>query len=444
MSVLERLGSIRIERSWLDQLSSVVLALVLALLIWLAASEDARPMTTTEFPPSSADDIEIEFRNVPSGLSVFDPEPRRAKLRLRGIEDGVQGLSAASFEVWADLSEQSEGIRSATVPLSVKCATSCRSRGIRIQGSVPEMVSLRLSATMTRTAVVELESEDELPPGYLMGSYVVTPTNVSLIGAAVPVSRAQRLVAEVSGLSDVLGEHLFERVPVVPLDATDQLVRDVEMIPATVDVLVRPRRSQAVAVVPSIEGQSQVADGYLFSAVWVEPKVVELDGPPDLVRELGSAGRVYTAPVDLTGMSGDSEWTVDLNLPEGVIALNAPQGVTVTVEIDTLPGTLTLELEIGTRELPDGLAAEITPDRVQVLLSGPQPELDALDETEVVQVRAYVDLDGLAAGAHRVAVQVEAPSALRVQSVTPEEVEVVIAAEESSGLPTTTAVSDEG
>jgi YbbR domain-containing protein len=160
--------------------------------------------------------------------------------------------------------------------------------------------------------------------------------------------------------------------------------------------------------------------------VWVEPKVVELDGPADLVREIGNSGRVYTVPVDLAGASSDAQYSVALDLPEGVTALNALDGVTVTVEIEALPGTRTLELAVERRGLREGLVADITPDRVQVLLSGPEPELDALAAEGADDVVAYVDLSDLSPGAHRVLVGVDAPPNLRVGSTTPEEVEVVI------------------
>jgi YbbR domain-containing protein len=423
---LDRLRGSRESRGWLEQLSSVAISLVLAFLIWLVASEEARPMTEQQYPIGIADGLEIEFTGVPDGLSVYDPNPRIAKVRLRGIEDGFRGLDPSDFVVVADLSDETSGTRSADLPLSARCASSCGRRGVRVLGTTPGSVSLRLSPTMTRTLAVELAPVDDLDPGYLIGSFVVTPTDVSLVGATIPASRVRRIAAELTGLGEVHGAHLFSNVPVVAVDNADQVVDDLVLSPTHVDVHVRPRRSQAVAVVPSVQGETAVADGYFFSGVWVEPQMVELDGPADLVRDIGSAGRVYTVPIDLSGAAGDATYEVALDLPEGVTAMNAPQGVTVTIEIEALPGTRTLELEIQREGLRDGLVAAVTPDRVQVLLSGPEPDLEALEAAGSEGVTAVVNLAGLGPGAHRVSVSVDSPPGLWVGSITPDEVDVTI------------------
>jgi YbbR domain-containing protein len=231
------------------------------------------------------------------------------------------------------------------------------------------------------------------------------------------------VLAPVSGLPGV--RRLQTRqLRVVPVDEQAREVADVLVVPAEVEVAIRPRRSGVrVPVVAEISGAESVADGYDFVAVSVEPKIVELEGPADLVREINNEGRVFTEPVDLTGASSDIQRRVALAVPEGVTAQDSPGGVTVTVEVQPLPGTLALDVRVDTRRLDTGREADITPDRVQVLLRGPRPDLAPIDAQDV---HVYVDLIGLGPGTYRQRVRVEPPANMQVLSTTPEEVDVVI------------------
>jgi YbbR domain-containing protein len=150
--------------------------------------------------------------------------------------------------------------------------------------------------------------------------------------------------------------------------------------------------------------------------------VVELSGPPGRLDSL--RGTVYTEPVDLGEAEGTVERRVRLDLPDGVTAVGAPEGVTVTIRVAPLPGTRTFDVELS----PDGLSstlevASITPARVQVLLSGPLPILDAMKASDI---RALLPLDGVVEGTHRLPPTYDVPPGVRVRTSTPAEVEVVL------------------
>lgn len=453
---LDRLAQARIAGISVAHLSSVALAIVLALLVWLVASDEERPMVDHSFPDVASDAPRIEFRNVPPGRSVYDPSARVARIRLRGIQGAMDELVAEDFEVWADLSGVSPTASAVAIPLTAHCVSSCSRRGFRIESVVPRTVDVKLSPTLTRTLQIELMPQDDLPPGLRIGAHVITPTNATLVGASVPAASVRTVGAQLSGLSEVRQEHRFNNVHLVALDWSDRVVEDVSLSPETVDVALRAQRAQAVAVVfPRLTNEEGVAAGYFLSAVTVEPEVVELDGPPDEVEELGRKGQINTEEVDLSGAAEPFVRTVQLDLPENVIALNATDGVSVTVELEALPGTRQLDVLVEARGLAEGLVAEITPAQVQLLLSGDEPDLRQLqqqlqqmeDATGTAPgvapgandaasadsrgeqdrpVQAYVVLTNLGPGEHRVAVRVEAPAGLAVASVTPSEVEVTI------------------
>jgi YbbR domain-containing protein len=220
-------------------------------------------------------------------------------------------------------------------------------------------------------------------------------------------------------------EQRFPSVEVAGLDAAGVPLQDLRVEPAQVDVAVRVmRRGVEVAVVPDVIGVDAVADGYYFTGISVSPPFVQLDGPSDQVQAIREDGAIRTAPVDVSGLSGEVERRVRLQLPGEVTALNAEAGVTVTVSLEPLPGTVTREVTLTSTGLGSGLAVDsITPEILSVLVSGPQPLLEELEDGQIV---AELDLSGLAAGAHRITPRIRLPANIQERSVTPNEVEVIL------------------
>jgi hypothetical protein len=145
---------------------------------------------------------------------------------------------------------------------------------------------------------------------------------------------------------------------------------------------------------------------------------VQLDGPQDLIDPLD-----LSPIIDISGLDQDTVRVLPLRLPNGVAAINAPEGVTVTVKVAPLPDARSVDVPLEIRGLREGLEASIKPEVVRVLLNGPGPVLDALDPAAI---SAAIDLSNYAAGTYSLAPVITPPRELRARSVQPEKVEVVI------------------
>jgi YbbR domain-containing protein len=75
--------------------------------------------------------------------------------------------------------------------------------------------------------------------------------------------------------------------------------------------------------------------------------------------------------------------------------------------------------------LGPGLAANVSPETVQVILGGPLPVLEAL---EAGDVRIVLDLFKLPIGTHQIEPQVVVPERVTAQSINPATVQVEILA----------------
>jgi YbbR domain-containing protein len=147
----------------------------------------------------------------------------------------------------------------------------------------------------------------------------------------------------------------------------------------------------------------------------------------ELVNNL--PGFVESQPVNLSGANDDLEVSVPLNLPSGVIVVGEST-VRVSVSISPIEGSITLtnltiEL-VGNR--PEYLYT-ISPQQVDVILSGPLPSLDTLRSGDV---RVVLDMTEYLPGVYQIdpQVQIEVPGIL-VESLLPSVIEVEITEAES-------------
>jgi YbbR domain-containing protein len=228
-------------------------------------------------------------------------------------------------------------------------------------------------------------------------------------------------------------ESFEQTVAVQPVDENNQIVAGLGLNPSEVTVALPVGqqggyRDLAVKVVVN----GQVASGYRLTNITVFPPVVTVfSGDPALVNSL--PGVLETQPLDLENANDELTTRLSLVLPDGV-SLVGEQTVLVRVNVSPIQTSLTLSNKaIEVTGLPDDWFAQISPDNVDVILSGPLPVLDTLTPQEV---RVVVDVTGLEEGIHQLTPTVEfLVSDIVVESILPGTVEVML-----SRTPPNTAV----
>ena len=105
--------------------------------------------------------------------------------------------------------------------------------------------------------------------------------------------------------------------------------------------------------------------------------------------------------------------------------------VQVQVGIAAIESSLTLNnMEVELIGVGENLEATVSPEVVDVILSGPLPDLESLRGTDV---RVFIDMTDVEEGVYQRVPQVEVlVDGLRVESVLPESIEVVITAEDKA------------
>ncbi len=390
-------------------------ALLLALAVWLAAVTAADPDEVRAYPTP----VSVEVIGQDPGLVVDGTLPKQVELTLRAPQSVWDQLTAKPDTVRAilDLSGLSAGVHTVNIQIQVSV------RPVRIVSASPSSVVVTMEPLVTRSLALQATVQGQPAIGYQPGELTIDPKQVLLAGPQSVVARVTRVRVNI----DITGirESIDQSVPIEALDQNNSQITSLTIQPDSAHVTLPVTRQggfRDLAVKVVVRGQ--VASGYRLDSISVSPPVVTVySSNPDLVNAL--PGVVETQPLDLQAAKDNVTLRVPLNLPGGVSAVG-DQTVVIQAGISPIQSSLTLSGQrVEIIGLDDSMDAQVSPETLDVILSGPLPVLNTLSRQDV---HVRVDVTGLLPGSYQLSpvVQILA-SGVSVESLLPGTVEVVLA-----------------
>jgi YbbR domain-containing protein len=372
---------------WLiDNLSTLALAFILALFVWIVAIREVNPIVEQPF----TEPVPIAMVNQLAGSQITNNPVSAIEVVVRGPRKEVENLRVDDFSAVIDLS---------TVPFGgaqvlVKVAVSNPLVTLVSQDTDQVFVQLeefrRLSVPITPTVV-------GVPAlGHVSGAAQVEPEAVTVEGPASLVDQVSAATVRVS----IEGERetVRESVSVRLRDSNNRSVLGVDPAPAEVWVTVPITKSDEYAeLLVTLNLTGTVATGYRLADFSVDPQKVTIFGAPEVVA--GLPGYIRTEMVDISEADSDITQRVGLQVPEGVTLIDVKS---VVVDIDVEPVLTTSTFPWRPQILgPDpGLTATVLPPVLNISVIGPLALIDAFDpETDL---SLTVNLYGLAAGSYQI------------------------------------------
>ncbi len=395
-------------------LRTLLWSLLLALAVWLAAVTAADPDVAHSYPSP----VRLEVVGQDPGLVISGSLPKSVELTLRAPQSVWDQLTARPDAVRAilDLSGLSAGEHRVDVQIQISV------RPVRIVSAVPSTVTVSLEPLITRTLPLQSSLAGQPAIGFQAGTLTVDPQQVVLAGPQSIVSRVARvrIAVDITGIREAVDETM----PIQALDQNNVTVTGLTIQPESAHVTLPVTRQggfRDLAVKVIVRGQ--VANGYRLDSISVSPPVVTVySSNPDLVNAL--PGVVETQPLDLSEAKDNVTLRVPLNLPGGVSAVG-DQTVVIQAGISPIQSSLTISGQhVDITGLANDMNAQISPESVDVILSGPLPVLNTLSRQDV---HVVVDATGLAAGSYQLTPSVQILVAnVTVESLLPATVEVVL------------------
>ncbi len=391
-----------------------LLALVLGLAVWVSAVSAADPDESHPYPKP----IPIEVIGQDTSLVLTSDAPTNLDVTLRAPRSVWELLSTQDNTIRAILDLSGLGAGEHVVDVQIQVAL----RPTQIVLANPKTVTVHLESLAHKTLPLTLSLSGQPAAGYQAGEPSMDSKDVIISGPESIVKDAMkaRVVINLDGVR----ESFDEPAPVEIINAQNKVLRGLTVTPESAQVNV-PVSQQGgfrdVAVKVVVQGQQ--AAGYRIENISVFPPVITVfSSDPTLVNSL--PGVVDTQPLDLQDAKEDISTRLSLNLPRNVTLVGA-QTVQVQVSISPIQTSLTLlNQPINVTGLSEGLSAQIFPQTVDVIVSGPLPVLDVLASQDIT---ITVNVSGLGEGTYQLKpdVHVSIDNVL-VESILPGTVEVVI------------------
>ncbi|HSL30841.1 MAG TPA: CdaR family protein [Anaerolineales bacterium] len=401
-------------RLFAKNVRTFLLSLVLGVSVWVSAVSVADPNEVRTFPRP----IPIEVVGEDPSLVLINDIPDTMQISLRAPRSVWDSLTANADAIHAtvDLSGLSAGEHMQDVQVTVGM------RPYQIVVANPSEVPVVLESLSTQSFPLSLSLSGQPAAGYQVGEATMQQTEVTVSGPESLVRQVARARVLVS--LDGVREGIEDAMPIQLLDSQNQVVPGLSINPESVAVdipitLQGGFRDVAVKVVV----QGQQAPGYRIENITVFPSVITVfASDPELVNAL--PGVIETQPLSLDDRKEAVSTRLSLNLPE-YISVVGSQTVQVNVSISPIQTSVTLTNQlIDVNGLEEGLAAQVLPQAVDVIISGPLPVLDTFSSQDIT---VSVDATGLEIGTHQLRPQARVRvENVQVVSILPETVEVVI------------------
>lgn len=378
MRLLRSFGSV------LSSIATFLLSLILAIIIWVTATQANDP---TIIKPLQ---IPLEIP-VPSDAALI--EPSTPNLNVTVIVEGpasvLESITRDDFTSSIDLQDVPYGTVQ-SVPILVQQLGA----EATISNYDPQAIEIHLEKLVSREIEVESEVRGDVARGHSMGEIIINPERIMVTGRESVVDALDFAQATIF-LNDNR-ETLVETRPLIFYDAQGQVasVRNLQLSSRDVEVTVPVTEAADFAEkIITVDLDGAPAAGYRVLSVNVEPSTILVQGRP---TQLDVLSNIKTEPVDITGLTETFVTPVSLALPDGVEPDEFTE-IVVTVEIEPFQSTQTFRRFVEVQGLAEGLEAELSHQSVKVVLFGPSPVLQAIQEDELT---VSIDLFGLEEGTY--------------------------------------------
>jgi YbbR domain-containing protein len=401
-------------RKIIRSLPTLFTALIFAVVVWIFAVTQADPAETRTYPRS----LPMEIIGLDPSLTIINEVPQQVNVAIRApssihtqLENDINLI-----DITLDLSGYGSGVHTLSPQVNLGISPA---EVIRVN---PSSVFIKLDAIITENFPIEVRMIGNPTIGFEVQPAELSAESVLISGPQSLIDTIELVVAEIN-IADV-SEDIQRMIELIPYDIDETPVTGVNLSPSAIQVIVPvTQRGGFRTVVVKIVTSGQIAPGYRLTNIFALPPTVTIfSADPNLVDTI--PGFVETTPINLNMASENIEIRVALNLPEGINVVGS-QNVTVQIGIDPIQSSISFtNVPIQLEGLGEDLLAEISPENVDIFLSGPLPLLDELDLTKIL---VLIDLSDRGPGTYQLVPEILLENdQISVDVILPSSIEVTI------------------
>jgi len=301
------------ERLPKKNLTAKVIALIMAIILWVYVMNEQNPLVETSM------EIPLEVRNLSNSIIAVDI-PERVKVKVRGPRSLIVGLSSKDIKSYIDLKGLSDGRNTVKVNTTIPA-------NVEVVEVNPENINFRLDSIASRQIPVEVNVNGIPAPGTVLGKTNYSLTHVTVEGPTELLNTATKVIANV----DVTGKNTDYTVTeyLQLVDEKGKKVEGLTISPGQVTVSLSFTSATVKKVVPiKVNTTGAVAKNITLNPITIDPSQLEISGDAKL---LASTEFIYTEPINVSNIEKNTEMEVKLQAREGVVFSKNTVMVNITV-----------------------------------------------------------------------------------------------------------------
>jgi len=401
-------------RKLIQSLPTLFSALFFAVIVWIFAVTQADPVETRTYPRP----IQMEIIGLGQNLMITNDITQQINLAVRAPSSIHTQLAndINLIDATLDLTGLEPGVHTLTPQISLGVGPA---EIVRIS---PTSVFVRLDAIITESFPIKLRMIGNPAIGFEVQPPELSNETVLISGPQELIDTIEQVVAEIN-VTDVTDD-VQRMIELVPYDAEELPVTGISLNPSTIQANIPvTQRGGFRTVVVKIITSGQIAPGYRLTNIFAMPPTVTIfSADPNLVDDV--PGFIETTPINLNMASEDIEIRVALDLPAGINVVGS-QNVTVQIGVEPIQSSVSFnDLPIQIEGLGEDYEVEISPETVDIFISGPLPLLDQLNQDDIL---VLIDLTDQTPGTYQVTPEVLLEdNQLSVDVIIPSAIEVII------------------
>lgn len=248
----------------------------------------------------------------------------------------------------------------------------------------------------------EIMYEDKLDSKYNISNITFSRDEVYVKGAEYKLEQ----IATVKALVDVrkitnptVGTTTLKEIPLVAYDENGKKL-DVEIVPGTIDASIEissPSKEIPLKVIP----EGNVVFGKAIDEVKLSKTKATIYGDASALEKIS----YIPVNINVEGLDKETEYTVNLSLPSGVKEIST-KSVVAKVTLSDVKEKTIKNVNIATKNLENGLTAQAASQSDSVASVIVKGSANNIKDITAENVSAFVNLQGLGKGTHKVKVEV--------------------------------------
>ncbi len=395
-----------------NNLSSKLLSLFIALLLWSFVISEVNPPMTKEFR-----NVEVTLLNSDAlqgeNLIVVEPQGPTVTVEVSARRNVITSITESDIHASVDLAGKAEGAFNVPIQLSLP-------DGVKQEKLSTPNLSVKVEKYMQKEMTVDVRTLGRLPDVFIMEGIQATPAKITMEGARSAIEKVHSLQAQVDVSS--LQEDATINVPLTAVAEDDTAVPGISLGQSFVNVAISLNMTKELPI--SLKTVNNSPADIKVSKRVVIPEAIRVKGDKSVLDGLKS---ISTEPVDLSEITGNVDETIKLELSSGVSLVNPSNEVRYMITTDKVEEkSITVPFDaIAFNNLGQGLT--LTPKAgvtsVTLKLKGLYSVLSTVTQESL---KLQGDMTGVVPGQHLVPLTATLPTGVEMLEDSAPAVEVVV------------------